>query len=124
MTKHDQECDHQYVRLVAKEGGQLIPSLVSTCLKCGVLKVGTRTIKISKNRLDMGGKPITNASVITATELRGTVYYSDVCFQEKECAICNKKFKKKDNIVLWVRRVGRKGTALVPAHLKCANKAA
>jgi hypothetical protein len=76
-------------------------------------------IKISKNRLDMDGKPIRNAGRIDATELHGTVYYTDVHFEEKECAVCGKKFKPGDGVGLFVRTVSRKGIDLIPAHVSC-----
>jgi hypothetical protein len=76
-------------------------------------------IKISRYRLDMDTKPIINCGSITATELHGVVYYSDVHFEEKECAICGKRFKPGDGVCLFVRRVTRKGTDFVPAHIAC-----
>jgi hypothetical protein len=76
-------------------------------------------IKISKNRIDMDGKPIRNAGRIDATEVHGIVYYSDVHFEEKECAVCGKRFKPGDGVALYVRRVTRKGTDLIPAHISC-----
>ena len=44
---------------MARAGKKNVPSSIFTCLKCGEMKVGKHTIKISKNRLDMGGLPIT-----------------------------------------------------------------
>lgn len=76
-------------------------------------------IKISKNRLDMDNKPIKNAGRIDATEIHGIVYYSDVHFEEKECAVCGKRFKPGDGVALFVRRVTRAGTDLIPAHIAC-----
>jgi hypothetical protein len=76
-------------------------------------------IKISKNRLDMDTKPIVNCGSITATEIHGIAYYSDVHFEEKECAVCGKRFKPGEGICLFVRRVTSKGTDLLPAHINC-----
>ena len=76
-------------------------------------------IKISKNRLDMDSKPIQNAGRIDATEVHGIVYYSDIHFEEKECAVCGKRFNPGDGVALFVRRVTRKGTDLIPAHITC-----
>jgi hypothetical protein len=76
-------------------------------------------IKISKNRLDMDNKPIKNAGRIDATEIHGIVYYSDVHFEEKECAVCGKRFKPGDGVALFVRRITRAGTDLIPAHIAC-----
>ncbi|MFA5052722.1 MAG: hypothetical protein WC565_01565 [Parcubacteria group bacterium] len=76
-------------------------------------------IKISKNRLDMDSKPIKNSGRIDATEIHGIVYYTDVHFEEKECAVCGARFKPGDGIALYVRRVTAKGTDLIPAHIDC-----
>lgn len=69
--RESEDLQHQWAPLVAQVEGENIPIPVFVCLKCGSFKVGTHTIKISKNRLDMGNKPINNAS-----EVHGTVYYS------------------------------------------------
>lgn len=45
-----------------------VPTSLFTCLKCGDLKVGTRTIKISRFRLDMGELPINNVAGINLIE--------------------------------------------------------
>lgn len=58
QNKKKTECHHQWAPLLAKVGKKTTPSLVQVCLKCGEFKVGKRTIRISKSRLDMGGKPI------------------------------------------------------------------
>ncbi len=59
------ECEHEYAPLMAKHKGEIIAlEKVSICLNCGVLKVGMNTIKISNERLDMGNKPIWNASQV------------------------------------------------------------
>ncbi len=118
----DGECKHHYVKLMAQDGEKLVPSSLWTCLECGILRVGTHTIRISKTRLNMGGHPITNAGVVTATELHGTVYYADMHFEETECAVCGTKFKKKDRVTLYVRKTTQKGIGLLPAHLKCLKK--
>lgn len=52
------ECSHKWVPLMGKDKGKLIKTSVFACLECGELKVGTHTIRISKNRLDMGNLPI------------------------------------------------------------------
>jgi hypothetical protein len=41
-----------------------VPTFLFTCLKCGDLKVGTQTIKISRFRLDMGELPINSVAAI------------------------------------------------------------
>ena len=58
---------HQFVQLLAKHKGKIIPlPLAKVCLKCGELKIGKRTIRISRFRLDMGLKPIKNLGAPTA----------------------------------------------------------
>jgi Zn-finger protein len=82
MKKEEQECVHEYAPLMAKHKGKVIAlERVSICLNCGILKVGTNTIKISNERLDMGDKPINNASkVIINSRLKipvGTDMYDE-----------------------------------------------
>lgn len=60
--KKTEDCRHQWAPLMAKAGKKTLPSLVNVCLRCGELKVGQRTIRMSRYRLDMGGKPIKNTS--------------------------------------------------------------
>lgn len=52
---------------MTKVRGKTVPSLIRTCLRCGELKVGQKTIRISKNRLDMDNKPIKNVGAPTAS---------------------------------------------------------
>jgi hypothetical protein len=62
-------CKHQWAPLLAKRGDKLIPlSVLKVCLKCGMLKVGKKTIRISRFRIDMGNKPIRNVSRIYINE--------------------------------------------------------
>jgi len=70
-TVQEKACRHKWIRLVAKQGKKYIAAPVWVCTRCGTLRVGTHTIRISRYRLDMGNKPIYNAS-----EVHGTVYYS------------------------------------------------
>jgi hypothetical protein len=56
----DKEHECQWIPLVGKEGNTVISTFLFTCLKCGNLKVGRHTIKISRFRLDMDDKPIKN----------------------------------------------------------------
>jgi len=61
MRKQQKEkvCKHQWASLLAKRRNKIIPvSSAKICLKCGLLKVGARTIRISRFRLDMGSLPI------------------------------------------------------------------
>lgn len=55
----DKECkNHKWIPLLGVDKGKTVSTSLYTCLKCGDLKVGERTIKISKNRMDMGELPI------------------------------------------------------------------
>jgi len=51
-------CQHHWIPLLGRQGKENVPTQLFTCLKCGELKVGRHTIKISKYRLDMGDLPI------------------------------------------------------------------
>lgn len=127
------KCNHNYVKLVAKVDDELIPlKTVRACTNCGELKIGTETITITENWLDMDAKPIRNVNNIEpsgsrvtvdgdleANHIYGTVHYADIHFQEKECAICEEKFKEGDKITLWVRKVTDEGISLIPAHQEC-----
>lgn len=50
----------------------IVPTALFTCLKCGDLKVGVETIKISRFRLDMGELPINNVAGIRLNEVPTT----------------------------------------------------
>jgi len=57
---------HRWVQLLAKHKNKTISiPLARVCLKCGELKIGKRTIRISRFRLDMGLKPIKNLGAPT-----------------------------------------------------------
>jgi len=60
------DCKHQWFPLTAKVGKKTVPSLIFTCLKCGEMKIGKYTIRMSRFRLDMGGLPIENLPAPTA----------------------------------------------------------
>ena len=62
--KQEKKCQHKWVPLLAKYKGQIISTSVKACLKCGDLKIGVQTIKISRFRLDMGDLPINNAKSV------------------------------------------------------------
>jgi hypothetical protein len=62
--KKTEECQHKWASLMAKVGKKTVPTLVYVCLKCGEFKVGEKTIRISRFRLDMGGLPIENVASI------------------------------------------------------------
>lgn len=66
------------------------------------------------------GVNLGEASLRFANIYGQNVYAGDMCFVEKECAICGKPLKVGDNLVLKVVEVG-KFTHTVPAHAKCAN---
>ena len=59
MNTNKNECkNHKWIPLLGLDKGKNIPTSLFTCLKCGDLKVGERTIKISQYRMDMGELPI------------------------------------------------------------------
>lgn len=65
-------CKHRWAPLLAKYKKEIIPvASAKICLKCGVLKIGTRTIKISRFRLDMGNLPIQNALKVVINNTGG-----------------------------------------------------
>lgn len=65
VASEEKPCKHQWAALMAKCGTKIVPVLsAKVCLKCGVLKIGIQTIKISRFRLDMGDLPINNASEV------------------------------------------------------------
>lgn len=62
-------CDnHKWIPLVGLDNKKTIPTSLFTCLRCGDLKVGKKTIKISRFRLDMGELPINNVAGIKLNE--------------------------------------------------------
>ena len=63
--KENKECKkHNWIPLLGNNKGKHVPTFLFTCLKCGDLKVGTQTIKISRFRLDMGELPINSVAGI------------------------------------------------------------
>lgn len=73
MTNRKDDCRHMWGNVLTERKNKVIPvPTARLCLRCGLLKVGTHTIRISKNRLDMGNLPINNASQVTATTLSVT----------------------------------------------------
>jgi len=61
----DKECKkHKWIPLLGVDKKKTVPTFLFTCLKCGDLKVGTQTIKISRYRLDMGELPINSVAGI------------------------------------------------------------
>lgn len=55
---------HKWIPLLGFDKNKTIPTSLFTCLNCGDLKVGTKTIKISRYRLDMGELPINSVAGI------------------------------------------------------------
>jgi len=66
----EKECDaHSWIPLLGFDKKNIVvPTALFTCLKCGDLKVGIQTIKISRYRLDMGDLPIKSVSTIGIKE--------------------------------------------------------
>ena len=57
--KETPDCrQHKWIPLLGKVGRKHVPTALFTCLNCGEFKVGTRTIKISRYRMDMGDLPL------------------------------------------------------------------
>jgi len=57
---------HTWAPLLAKAKDKVIPvPTARVCLKCGEMKIGKKTIRISHFRLDMGGKQIQNLAAPT-----------------------------------------------------------
>jgi len=55
---------HKWIPLLGNDNGKSVPTFLFTCLRCGDLKVGTQTIKISRFRLDMGELPMNSIAAI------------------------------------------------------------
>jgi hypothetical protein len=52
-------CKHKWANLLVKKGKKIVEvSNAQICLKCGQFKIGRKTIRISKDRIDMDGKEI------------------------------------------------------------------
>ena len=64
MTEKKDCNKHRWIPLVGMDKKKNVPTFLFTCLKCGDLKVGFRTIKISRFRLDMGGLPMNSVAGI------------------------------------------------------------
>ena len=58
MMNKEHKCRHRWIPLLGRVGKKDIPTALFTCLSCGEMKVGRRTIRISNSRLDMGGHTI------------------------------------------------------------------
>jgi hypothetical protein len=56
--------EHKWIPLLGNDNGKSVPTFLFTCLRCGDLKVGTQTIKISRFRLDMGELPMNSIAAI------------------------------------------------------------
>lgn len=67
--KETKDCTaHTWIPLLGFDKAKIVvPTSLFTCLKCGDLKVGTNTIKISRFRMDMGGLPINSVAGINLT---------------------------------------------------------
>src|SRR3989344_5523069 len=63
---------HKWIPLLGVDKKKTVPTSLFTCLKCGDLKVGTETIKISRFRLDMGELPINSVAGIKLIEAPAT----------------------------------------------------
>lgn len=67
--KEKTDCNkHKWIPLLGVDKKRTVPTSLFTCLKCGDLKVGVETIKISRFRLDMGNLPINSVAGIRLEE--------------------------------------------------------
>ncbi|MDO8571497.1 MAG: hypothetical protein Q7R79_02365 [bacterium] len=68
--KETKDCTaHTWIPLLGFDKAKIVvPTALFTCLRCGDLKVGTETIKISRFRLDMGDLPIKSVSTVGIKE--------------------------------------------------------
>jgi hypothetical protein len=58
-------CKHQWANLLVKKGKKIVEvKNLKICLKCGELKLGKKTIRISKDRIDMDQKEIRNLGLL------------------------------------------------------------
>ena len=65
QMKEKTECKkHRWIPLLGIDKKKSVPTSLFTCLRCGDLKVGVQTIKISRFRLDMGELPINSVAGI------------------------------------------------------------
>ncbi len=70
-------CQHKWIPLLGRVGKKNVPTSLFTCLKCGDLKVGRHSIKISQYRLDMDNKPIrigTTAGIVNDHTVSGLTF--------------------------------------------------
>lgn len=63
---------HRWIPLLGIHKEKSIPTSLFTCIRCGDLKVGKKTIKISRFRLDMGELPINSVAGIKLMEAPST----------------------------------------------------
>ncbi|MDP2967194.1 MAG: hypothetical protein Q8N87_02160 [bacterium] len=59
-----ENCKHKWGLVLVQYRNKILTSSARMCVKCGFLKIGSHTIKLSRNRLDMDQKPIQNVSRI------------------------------------------------------------
>jgi hypothetical protein len=53
--KPEKECKHLWASLLAKYKGKIVSAPTKVCLKCGEIKIGEHTVKISRFRLSIEG---------------------------------------------------------------------
>ena len=54
-------CKHKFANLVVQKGKKVFAlKNAKICLKCGLMKIGEKTIRISIDTIDMGGGEINN----------------------------------------------------------------
>jgi hypothetical protein len=57
-------CKHKWGLVLVRYKNKTLSSAARMCVECGLLKIGSHTIRLSKDRLDMDWKPIQNVSQI------------------------------------------------------------
>jgi len=60
----EENCKHKFGLVLVQYKNKTLSSSGRMCINCGLLKIGSHTIRLSRDRLDMDGKPIINVSRI------------------------------------------------------------
>jgi len=72
QKKQTEVCRHKWAEVLAKRGDKITSvSTARICLKCGLLKIGTHTIRMSRFRLNMGHLPIEDVQKVIVDNSSG-----------------------------------------------------
>lgn len=55
QKRQEKECKHKWAPLLAKYKGKIVSTSAKVCLNCGEIKMGEKTVKISRFRLAIEG---------------------------------------------------------------------